>query len=365
MRAGMMVLILLTMMIVGVAQATLAAQTGSRHLIEAAIQAGELNARREGEINFWASTPNSKDLLELEKAFNNRFELKVKVKRTPLKSVQVANRLVIAGQAGQAVAADCAILSPPSLDVLIQLGLLEDFDWNGVFGREFPAIKRRVERLAARFRNKALELWHLFYVIAYRTDRLKKEELPKKWADLTDSKWAGRLAVPDRGYPFNYFSSIPGWSEKRVVELARAVKGNQVIFAKGSPGVSAALQTGEVSLGVSDFGNVEYAKDRGLPIDWIVVPGIPVAPKLVTIPKGAPNVNLARLFGAWITTEGRPLFEKLTRKGLAWPNEDSFLAARLKELGFSNKDFTVIDTVEEAKTGNRLRREIHKIYLGW
>ena len=156
---------------------------GAGTSLEAAIQAGELNARREGEINFWASTPNSKDLLELEKAFNNRFELKVKVKRTPLKSVQVANRLVIAGQAGQAVAADCAILSPPSLDVLIQLGLLEDFDWNGVFGREFPAIKRRVERLAARFRNKALELWHLFYVIAYRTDRLKKEELPKKWAD--------------------------------------------------------------------------------------------------------------------------------------------------------------------------------------
>ena len=345
-------------------QAVPVIQKGSQGLIQAAIDASQLNTDREGRINLWNNAPDPAGLLRLQEAFNRRFGIRVEIRRTPLRTVEVANRLVVATQSGRRADGDLAVLTPPTLDALLQRGLLSEFDWVGLLAEEFPAIARRVEPLTGAFKNKALELWHLVYVIAYRTDHVKKEELPERWEDLTDPKWAGRLAVPDAGYPFNYFTSIPGWSEERMLELTRAVKGNQVIFAKGAPGVAVVLQTGEVSLGVTDIANIEYHKDRGAPLDWIVLGGTPVAPKMLTIPEGAPNMHLARLFAAWLTTEGRLMWEDITRKGLAWSEEDSLVSTRLQELGLSDSDLTFIDTAEEAEVSNQFRTRIHQIYLG-
>lgn len=357
-----MVLILLTLgMIFGAKPTVVVAESGSRQIIKAAMAAGELNSKRQGEIHFWSNTPTDKNLLKLQKAFNRRFELRVKIKRTPLKSVQFANRIVVSAQAGKKPEGDMGVVSPPSVAVVLSRGLVEDFDWVGTFGKEFPLIKRRVERVPPAFRNKVLDLYHLVYVLAYRTDRLKPEDLPKRWEDLSNPKWSGRAAVADKGYPFNYFTSVPGWSEKRIFELAGKIRDNKLIFAKGSPGVAAALETGEASLGVTTVGNVEHGKAKGVPLDWFVVPGIPLVQKLITIPKGAPNVNLARLFAAWVSTEGRSLFEEVTKDGMAWPDEDSVMAKRIKELGLK---LTPIDTLEKAKVGNKLRKKINKIYLG-
>lgn len=341
-----------------------AAESGSQQVIKAALKAEELNGRYEGEINYWASDPRGSGILKLEEAFNRRFKLKVKLKQTPLRSAEVANRFVVAAQAGRPAEGDITVISPPSLAVLRKNGLLEDFDWIGVLEREFPEIQKRVNVIPPEFRNKALELYHLVYIIAYRTDRLKKEELPKRWEELTDPKWAGRFAVANAGYPFNYFLSVPGWNEQKVLNLAKAVRDNRAVFVKGSPGVAAALQTGEVSLGITSVGNVEEMKAKGIPMDWVALPGLVLAQKSLTIPKGAPHTNLARLFGAWLTTEGRALFENLTKDGLAWPEEKSLLANKIKTLGLRTDDFVLIDTVEKDELAEKTLKAIQRIYLG-
>jgi ABC-type Fe3+ transport system substrate-binding protein len=254
------------------------------------------------------------------------------------------------------------LFSPSSLYWLFQRNLLESFDWVELLSQELPDIRRRLDRLAPQFRNKALELYHLLYVIGYRTDRVKKDEVPKAWADLANPKWSGRVAVPNSGLPFSYLAAFPSWGEKKAMELANGVKGNGAIIVKGSPGVAATLESGEATLGITTVGNVEFSKGKGAPVDWTLVPGVVVNPKNLAVAKGAPHANLARLFIAWLSTQGRPLFEQLTRDGLAWPDEDSFLAKRIKQLGVGG-DLLVMDTYEKEEIGQKNAPKISKIYM--
>ena len=339
------------------------AETGSQRMIEAAIKTGELDSARKGEVRYWSNSPTGKELAEIEKAFNKRFGLNVEVRGLPISAVDVVNRLIVSAQAGQPADGDVMLLSPSSLYLLRQKSLLEDFGWTEIFGKEFPDMKKRVDRLAPEFRNKGLELYHLVYVIGYRTDRVKKDELPKAWGDLSDPKWAGRVAIPNSGAPFSYLAAFPTWGERKAVELAKSIKGNRAITVKGSPAVAATLESGEATLGITTVGNVEVSKGRGVPVDWTVVPGIVVNPKNLAVTKGAPHLNLARLFIAWLSTEGRPVYEKVTWDGLAWPDEDSFLAKHIKQLGVGG-DLLVMDTYEKDEIGQKTWQKLSKIYMG-
>jgi iron(III) transport system substrate-binding protein len=339
-----------------------AADAGSKRLIEAAVKAGELDSARKGEIRYWSNTPAEKELFEIGKAFNARFGLNVEVKGLPISSMDVVNRLIISAQAGRAADGDVMVHSPSSLYYLHQRNLLESFGWVELLGQEFPDIRRRVDRLAPEFRNAALELYHLVYIIAYRTDRVKKEEAPRTWADLANPKWSGRVAVPNSASPFSFLAAFPAWGEKKAFELAKGVKDNRALTVKGSPAVAATLESGEATLGVTTVGNVEYSKAKGVPIDWTIVPGVVVNPKNLAVAKGAPHSNLARLFIAWLSTQGRPQFEQLTHDGLAWPEEDSSLAKKIKQAGVGG-DLLVMDSYEKEEIGQKNAQKLMKIYM--
>jgi len=340
------------------------AQSGSQRLIQAAQKAEEINNRYEGDVNYWNMQPAGDGLLKVEKAFNDRFKLKIKLKQTPMTSAEVGNRFVVSAQAGRPAEGDVTIVSPPTLSILRQKNLLEDFDWTGILGKDLAELQRRVAIVPPEYRNKALEIYHLVYIVAYRTDRLKKEELPKSWEELTNPKWAGRFAVANVGYPFNYFLSLPGWNEQKVLNLVRGIRDNRAVFVKGSPGGAAALQSGEVSLAINSVGNIEELKAKGIPVDWVALPGTILAQKTLIVPKGAPHPNLAHLFGAWLTTEGRGLYEGITKDGLAWPDENSLLASKLKQLGLTSNDFVLIDTAEKDALAAKMIKPIGEIYLG-
>jgi len=340
-----------------------AAETGTQRIVEMAIKAGELDGARKGEVRYWSNSPTGKELAEIEKAFNKRFGLNVEVRGLPISAVDVVNRLIVSAQAGQPADGDVMLLSPASLYLLHQKRLLEDYSWTEILGKEFPDIKKRVNRLAPEFRNKGLELYHLVYGIGYRTDRVKKDELPKVWSDLADPKWAGRVAIPNSGAPFSYLAAFPTWGEKKAVELAKSIKGNRAITVKGSPAVAATLESGEATLGITTVGNVEFSKNKGVPIDWTIVPGIVVNPKNLAVTKAAPHVNLARLFIAWLSTEGRPVYERVTWDGLAWPDEDSFLSKHIKQLAVRS-DLLVMDTYEKDEIAQKTWQKLSKIYMG-
>jgi iron(III) transport system substrate-binding protein len=315
-------------------------------------------AKKERELILWSNTPEEDVLPQIVAAFNKRFGLNIKVNQVQMGTRDFTPRVLAGLQAGR-VEVDIGQGSSDTVLILNEKNALETFDWVGVFGRDFPAIKRRVERVIPEFRGKVLDYWHLAYCLGYRPDRVKAADVPRTWEGLADPKWRGQVVLNQAGSPFHYFA--PFWGPEKVLDLARKLKANQPVFAKGSPGVAAALETGQATLGVPTIGQAVFGKDRGAPVDWLLPAEIPIEIEHFIIPKGVPHPNLARLWAAWITTEGQPLFEKLTKNGLAWAEDDSFLARRLKQ---DKTKYRFIETSEQNRVMDKTIKQIAEIYLG-
>jgi iron(III) transport system substrate-binding protein len=315
-------------------------------------------AKKERELVLWSNTPDEDELPPIVAAFNKRFGLNIKVNQVPMGTRDFTPRVLAGLQAGH-VEVDIGQGSSDTVLILTQKGALENFDWVGTFGRDFPAIKRRVDRVIPEFRGKVLDYWHLAYCIGFRPDRVKQAELPRTWEGLADPKWRGQVVVNQAGSPFHYFA--PFWGPEKVLELVRKLKANQPVFAKGSPGVSAAIESGQATLGAPTIGQAVLGKEKGAPVDWLLPSEIPIEIEHLIIPKKVPHPNLARLWAAWITTEGQPLFEKLTKNGLAWAEDDSFLSRRLKQNGTK---YNFIETTEQNRIMDKTLKQIAEIYLG-
>lgn len=316
-------------------------------------------AKKEGQLDLFDQTPTtSANTNKLLDAFNKRFGLNTKVNQVRLAAFDIDTRVFAAQTAGKPMEVDVATIAIEDIVTWHEKGLLEPFDWAGVFGSTFPDIKKRTGHLPSEFQNEVLEFWHLAYGIEYRTDRFSASDIPKTWEGLADPKFSGQLVLDSGGSPLYYFA--PFWGIDRVVKVATAWKQAQPLFKKGSQAIANSVGTGEGSVAVTSIGTIELNKSKGQPVDWTAPDEIPFTIKYNTVPKGAPHINTARLWSAWITTEGRTLFENLEKDGLAWPGEDSYLAKRLTELGTK---FNSIETVDEAKQLKDAQKRLGDLYL--
>jgi len=112
------------------------------------------------------------------------------------------------------------------------------------------------------------------------------------------------------GAPFDLLSLDIG--EEKAFSLIRGLLANSPVLKGGTPAVSGAITTGEAWLGFSSFLNVERARRAGEPQDFRLAEDfIPVMPLHVFVPAKAPHPNMARLFAAWLVTEGARIVERM------------------------------------------------------
>lgn len=104
-------------------------------------------AKKEGELNLWSSTPEEEVAPKLVEALNARFGMEIKVNQVSMDARVFTTRVLAGAQSGR-IEADSGQGASDTAFILDENRMLEEFDWVGVFGQEFPAIKRRVEHVA-------------------------------------------------------------------------------------------------------------------------------------------------------------------------------------------------------------------------
>ncbi len=82
------------------------------------------NAKREGEVNLWSTTPDETVTPKIVEAFNKRFDLKIKLNQTPMGSRDLVTR-ILAGSAASKIEVDIGQGSSDSVAILAEEGLLE------------------------------------------------------------------------------------------------------------------------------------------------------------------------------------------------------------------------------------------------
>ena len=154
--------------------------------------------------------------------------------------------------------------------------------------------------VAIGFRAKA-------HCMSYNTNLVKKEQLPKTWAELPDSPLLGNGRIGAVMLPHLWF--MPLWGK---YGEAWAVKYLDDFFVKLKPqirreGINAAMglvAAGENYVSIPAFAErIKELQDKGAPIAFYCPDMVPLEMPKVAILRGTPGINGAKLYVNWLLSK--------------------------------------------------------------
>jgi iron(III) transport system substrate-binding protein len=160
------------------------------------------------------------------------------------------------------------------------------------------------------------------WVQAYNTNLIKKEELPKKYEDLLDPKWKGKLGIEAKSD--NWYGTVLAalGEEKGTKLLHDIVAKNGMASRLGMSLVNNMVVAGETPLTLTIYADLpEKGKKKGQPIDWFTIDPVIAEGFDIGIAAKSPHPNAAALFYEYmLSPETQKLLASLyyypTRKGV-------------------------------------------------
>lgn len=268
-------------------------------------------ARREGALSVSISSPGLPETHKaLFEAFNKRFNLNLKAEWTPASSVSTGTRIAAEFSRGKGAIDIVGAGGAEEAALLLERSILKPYPWAAAFGKELPQIGEVVNRAIPDLRGTALPILDAVYGIAWNSDLIKDEEVPASYDAVLDPRWQGKVAV-------NAFFLIPMDStaflvgRDKTLDMTKRLLTNKPVLERGTPAVSRAITVGQVPFGITTFHAAARSGSPGKPQKFKLFSDfIPVSPVYVYVPENAPNPNAARLFAAWLVTEGMAIANK-------------------------------------------------------
>jgi iron(III) transport system substrate-binding protein len=273
-------------------------------------------AKAEGQLTLWISTPvNPATHAAVIEAFNKRFGLSVKYEWLPIHPTRSLPRLATEAKSGHVPADVLGSFTYDDMLVIKNAGLLKPYPWVKVFGKELPNIKEPADRVIPEVKGLGLAYFDQVFLLIWNTDQIKEPGLPHRLTDLADPKWKGHFVTNAVfGLPLDTLSIEIG--HDGALALARKLLDNGPLLKRGSPAVGQAVVSGEAPVGIGTFLDGNRSKKQGQPLNFRAFDDyVPVMPLHVIVPEGAPHPNTARLFAAWLVTEGVAIVDKMEASG--------------------------------------------------
>jgi len=242
-------------------------------------------AKKEGTLTFY-TTIAEKDLPVIVKPFEDKYGIKVNVWRAG--TDKVLQRTIQEARANRNDV-DVVHYGSPEMEALAREKILKPVDdpvQKDLIAGSVPAHKQWAATI--------LSVW----VQAYNTQAVKKADLPKKWDDLLDPKWKGKLGI--EGKDDDWFATVVqqlGGEPKGVEFFRKLADSNGISVRKGHTLLNNMVVSGEVPLALTVYNYMpQQAKDKGAPIDWFVIEPAIARSNAVGIAVKAKHPNASLLF---------------------------------------------------------------------
>lgn len=253
-------------------------------------------AQKDGTLTLY-TTIAEKDLPALIKPFEAKYGIKVNVWRAG--TDKVLQRTLAEAAAGRHEV-DAIHFGTPEMEALAREKVLQPVASPAY--RDLTAGSVPAHRMWA---ATLLSVW----VQAYNTQVVKKDELPRTWADLLDPKWKGRLGIEAKNQDwFSTIVDVNGGGEKGLRFFADLVARNGISPRTGHTLLTNMVVSGEVPLALTVYNYMpEQAKKKGAPIDWFVLEPAVARSNAVGVAARAPRPAAALLFHEYMLTDAQAL----------------------------------------------------------
>ena len=256
-------------------------------------------AKKEGELTIYTSA-QSDDIGAVAKAFEAKYGVKVNLWRAG--SEKVLQRAVTEARGGRH-AVDVIETNGPELEMLHREQILQAVKSPHLADLIPAAIRPHGEWVGTRLN---------VFALAYNTKLVKKEELPKTFADLAHPRWKGRLGIEadDQDWLAGVMAQL---GEQQGTQIFRdIVRNNGISVRRGHTLLTQLVVSGEVPLALTVYNyKAEQFKGQGAPIEWFSIGKAVARPNGVAVARRAPHPHAAVLFYDFeIGEEGQRILAK-------------------------------------------------------
>src|SRR5215510_5908225 len=187
-----------------------------------------------------------------------------------------------------------------------------------------------------------------FFVVAYNTAKVRREELPKDYLGFLDPKWKGRIGIEATDAEW-MATLVKKWGTEAGLGHFRKLAEMRPDVRKGHVLLAELIAAGEIPVGLTVYNaNAESLKRKGAPIDWVPVQPVVARPQGIAVGRNAPNPRAARAFVDFVLSpEGQQLLMSMGRVP----------ASTRVRTHLNDFDYTVVDPVtvlDEQDKWNRL-----------
>ena len=258
-------------------------------------------ARQEGVVVVYTSLATTESI-PLSKAFEKKYGVKVELWRAL--SDKVVQRAVTEAQARR-YSVDVIETNGPELEMLTREKLVSGFYSPHVADLPGFALPPHGQWVSDRMN---------FFVVAYNTNKVRKEELPASYEGFLDPKWKGRIGIEATDSEW-MATLVKVWGSERGMGFFRKLSEMKPDVRKGHVLFAELVAAGEIEVGLTIYNaNAESMKRRGGPIDWVPVEPVAARPQGIAVARNAPHPHAALLFADFVLSpEGQELFNSLGR----------------------------------------------------
>jgi ABC-type Fe3+ transport system substrate-binding protein len=240
-------------------------------------------AKKEGKVVIYG-TIVPQVMTQIEKGFEAKYGIKTEYWRAD--ATKVIDRVLTEWRAGK-----------PGFDVVIGArGPLALGKADGVYAKYTPTA---AANFPAKFKDKdgQLTAWRVTPVgILYNTELVKAADVPKTLDDLLDSKWQGKISMPD---PSRHASTAQWlWNLEQIkgekwMDFVKALAKQKPLLFESYSTVPNAIVRGESLVGIT---YIQYAGQTKGPINFAALNQAFADPSDAGLSAKAANPNAARLF---------------------------------------------------------------------
>lgn len=143
----------------------------------------------------------------------------------------------------------------------------------------------------------------IFFVGAWNTQQVKKEEEPKFLDDFGDPRWKGRLIAEPRDYEILIALMHKHKSLEKASAVLARIAANNVEFHRGHSQLAELIVAGQAAACFTCYSHHYPARMRkGAPVNYMLSEGA-AGIIAVAVLKAAPSPNTAWLFARWAASE--------------------------------------------------------------
>ncbi|MBI2847713.1 MAG: extracellular solute-binding protein [Chloroflexi bacterium] len=256
-------------------------------------------AKREGEVSVSLASDHAKpaSVAQMRKEIKEMYGVDLKI--TAMYSASqgaVLAEATMQHKTGAVPTFDLMTLSPNYIPEALKAGAVAPVDWRPlVSAGTNPAVIPQHPALRG-----AISYYSMLYGVMYNPNKVSAAELPKKFSDLADPKWKGRLGL------FNYPIYWIPWAfvlgkDNFDSTLRSIIKNNKPVLGIYAD-VNNRYLLEEIDLGMMTPSYLIANREKGIPSEFVNLDFVNTGEVTLAVHSDAAHPNAARLVAIYLTS---------------------------------------------------------------